>query len=161
MPKMTGKGAPGATKRVFVDVHETSEFGADAPSVAYFDLHEDFVARLGRLDEVLRREQLTEVRFNDRPDGWAGYGDAWRDDINIAISEASVTNGAFQWIVSPSHVFYQIETRLIGLKELREILASDCAVAYCGADVDALEKEVLEHSGYALRMAPATSRPRG
>jgi hypothetical protein len=130
---------------LYVEAFACDEYG-ESPTWAKLTINQEFVDALLRLQGVCKSNNLHMVS-----EYWPV--DAWQDDDNYRMrgETLEVTDGNW-WIKAyPKHVDYNCETRMIGVKELVEILDGSAPLngRYWVRKGDVL---VYDSSGEASRM---------
>ena len=103
--------------KLVVKVYATSEYG-DSPCFALVNVTPKWVAHLQRLSEVCVSNNLSQVQTHDGPDEWD-----LEDDLRLRGDTLHVDElGYVYYSAYPKHCDYCVETCLLGIAWLRELL---------------------------------------
>lgn len=102
--------------RVFVGTTTTSEYG-DYPLFASFDVTPNFFRAIRHMQQLVKNNNLASVR-EDWNINWAS-----NDEFRMQDNEIIVFDDSFCFNAYPKHADYEVETRLVSIDDLENLVA--------------------------------------
>lgn len=102
--------------KLVVKAYATSEYG-DSPSFAVVDVTPELVDNLQRLSAVCTGNGLSQVQTYDSPDEWDQ-----EDDLRLRGYTLHVDGSSFYYSAYPKHCNYYVNTSLLDIVWLKELL---------------------------------------
>ncbi len=106
----------------------TSDYG-DNPSYASVLLTEEFVAKMEKVNEVCKENDLAGAQICMCPDYWSGG-----DELRLRDDEVNIWGGSMFFRARPKHAGYDVETYWIEIKDLRELMTKGSAEGFAVED---------------------------
>lgn len=122
--------------KLYLEAYAVSNFG-NGPRYARYDLTEESLTNILKLQKVCTENGLNECRVSDSPD-WDG-----EDDLCLTSQELVVTPNDFWFIARPDRAEYHVETRGMTILMLVEASQGNGDI-YFGEDIDNLRELVAE-----------------